>query len=299
MRSSLLPRRYQASRICDACRQRQQQQQQQQQRSITSLSFLASSRTSQARQHSAPLRLQQTPTTRFICHSQALLRSSPSSSPAPSSNGGGEDKNANPDNNATTTTTTTPTPKTHYDLFPKTLPLGPPPTGPFHIDVRALRREYLALQATTHPDRHPPHLKTRAEGLSARVNEAFATLANPFRRAVYVLDLKHEQKGDTETGTGTGTYHADETAKLDDPELLGVVLEAREQVEEAQDESELEPLKGENEERIRRSEEVLEKAFERDDLDEAGQEVVRLRYWVNIKESIDNWERGKPVVLEH
>jgi molecular chaperone HscB len=31
----------------------------------------------------------------------------------------------------------------------------------------------------------------------------------------------------------------------------------------------------------------------------AKREAVRLRYWVNIKESLDNWERGKPIVLEH
>jgi len=24
-----------------------------------------------------------------------------------------------------------------------------------------------------------------------------------------------------------------------------------------------------------------------------------LRYWVNIKESLDGWEKGKPVVLVH
>ncbi len=77
------------------------------------------------------------------------------------------------------------------------------------------------------------------------------------------------------------------------------MLEARERVEEARDEGELAPLRDDNDGRIRRSEEALERAFARDDLAAASDEVVRLRYWVNIKESIDNWERGKPVVLEH
>ena len=31
----------------------------------------------------------------------------------------------------------------------------------------------------------------------------------------------------------------------------------------------------------------------------AMQEAVRLRYWINIKESLDGWEKGKPVVLNH
>ncbi|KAK7750401.1 molecular chaperone [Diatrype stigma] len=310
MRSSfLLPRRQQVSRICDACRQQQkQQQQQQQQRNVASLSFLAFSSpissSSKPKAHSPKRTIAPTSapaTTRSIHHSRALRSSAAK----------GEEQK--PTAEAEAELPQTP-PKTHYDFFPKTLPQGPPPAGPFHVDVRALRREYLALQAQAHPDRHPPGSKARAEALSARVNEAFATLANPFRRAVYVLDLKHEghlrhqeqqqKEGSGVEGVGEAAarkqqHHADETAKLDDPELLGVVLEAREMVEEAQDEAELAPLREENEARIAESERAIEDAFARDDLDAAGREVVRLRYWVNIKESIDNWERGKPVVLEH
>jgi molecular chaperone HscB len=44
---------------------------------------------------------------------------------------------------------------------------------------------------------------------------------------------------------------------------------------------------------------VLEQAFKDDDIDMAKGEAVKLRYWINIKESIDGWERGKPVVLQH
>lgn len=193
-------------------------------------------------------------------------------------------------------------PRTHYDLFPKTLPEGPPPAGPFHVDVRALRREYLALQASAHPDLHPPGLKARAEALSARLNDAFATLSNPFRRAVYVLDLKKEEHGEgggDKKAKAAVPDHDDEGATLEDPELLGVVLEAREAVEEAQSEEELEGVRAENEARIRESEDAIGAAFARDDLPAAAREVVRLRYWVNIKQSVDNWERGKGVVLEH
>lgn len=77
------------------------------------------------------------------------------------------------------------------------------------------------------------------------------------------------------------------------------MLEAREEIEEAEEEEELEGPRRENEERIRASEEVLEKAFRDDDVEAAKREAVRLRYWVNIKESLDNWEKGKPVVLQH
>ena len=78
-----------------------------------------------------------------------------------------------------------------------------------------------------------------------------------------------------------------------------LVLETRETIEEAGSEEELEPLKAENEVRIKESEEVLAEAFAQDDVETARAEVTRLRYWENIRESIHNWERGKPVVLQH
>ncbi|PMD41526.1 Co-chaperone Hsc20, partial [Hyaloscypha variabilis F] len=178
-------------------------------------------------------------------------------------------------------------PQTHYEFFPKTLPQGPPPSGPFHIDIRELRREFLQLQAVAHPDRHPHNLKTRAEATSARINEAYKTLQNPLLRAQYLLSLRGIDVAE------------DETAKVEDPELLMEVLDAREEIENANEEEELEEMKRINEERIERSEAILDKAFKRDDIEGAKGEAVRLRYWVNIKESLDAWERGKPVVLVH
>ncbi|KAF6841354.1 Fe-S protein assembly co-chaperone HscB [Colletotrichum plurivorum] len=178
-------------------------------------------------------------------------------------------------------------PATHYDFFPITLPDGPPPKGHFPIDQRALRREFLRLQAKAHPDMHPAELKTRAEATSARINEAYKTLSNPLLRAQYLLQLQ-----------GVDVAN-DETLKVEDPELLMVVLEAREEIEEATEETELEGQREANDARIRESEEVLEEAFRHDDLATAKREAVKLRYWVNIQESLHNWESGKPIVLQH
>lgn len=91
----------------------------------------------------------------------------------------------------------------------------------------------------------------------------------------------------------------DESAKVEDPDLLMEVLETREEIEAAEEEEELEPLKEQNESRIEASVKVLEEAFSKDDLDTASQEAVRLRYWINIRESLHGWEKGKPVVLVH
>lgn len=178
-------------------------------------------------------------------------------------------------------------PKTHYDIFPSTLPSGPPPAGHFPIDTRALRREFLQLQARAHPDLHPAESKARAEAASSLINEAYRTLANPLLRAQYLLSLR-----------GVDVAN-DETLKVEEPDLLMLVLEAREEIEEAQREEDLEGPRVENDERIRESEEKLDRAFADDDVEAAKREAVRLRYWVNIKDSLDNWELGKPVVLEH
>ena len=179
-------------------------------------------------------------------------------------------------------------PQTHYDFFPQTLGAAAiPPSGTFAIDIKTLRREFLQLQAKAHPDMVPADKKRQAEALSARINEAYKTLQNPLLRAQYLLHLRGIDVAE------------DETAKVEDPELLMEVLETRETIEEAQEEKDLEPLKESNEIRIADSISVLEDAFKNDDMDLAKSESIKLRYWVNIRESIDAWERGKPVVLVH
>ncbi|KAF2281270.1 Co-chaperone Hsc20 [Westerdykella ornata] len=194
-------------------------------------------------------------------------------------------------NQSTTTSTskedTKAPPQTHYAFFPQSIPSGAPPQGPFSIDLAALKKEFLQLQARAHPDSHPPENKNRAHAMSARINEAYKTLQSPLLRAQYLLSLR-----------GIEVAH-DETAKVEDPELLMEVLETRERIEEAQSEEDLVGMKEENEARIEESIKALEEAFAKDNLEMAKAEAVRLRYWMNIKESLHAWEKGKPVVLEH
>ncbi|KAM3563512.1 hypothetical protein MY1884_001210 [Beauveria asiatica] len=190
----------------------------------------------------------------------------------------------------------------YYALFPSTLPLGPPPRGHFPIDVRQLRREFLQLQARAHPDMHAPGAaKSAAETRSALINEAYRTLANPLLRAQHLLALRgvdvagdERLKVDAAYDGGGGGDGNNEGAGL-----LMVVLEAREGIEEARTEADLEGLRTENDDRIREGEERLEEAFREDDVEKAKREAVKMRYWVNIKESLDNWEQGKPIVLQH
>lgn len=199
----------------------------------------------------------------------------------------------------------------YYDLFPESLPQGPPPQGPFDIDVRALRREFLRLQAASHPDYFhaastssstssssssapdPEDIaaakrRRQAEAASSHINAAYKTLSHPLLRAQYILAERYgvDLAGD-EAGSHTGAIGA-----AADPALLVEVLEAREAVDEAENESDLEGPMAENEARIGRCVEGLRRAFAEGDVDGAIGEAVRLRYWESIKEGIRGWEKG-------
>ncbi|KXL47196.1 hypothetical protein M433DRAFT_62566 [Acidomyces richmondensis BFW] len=171
-------------------------------------------------------------------------------------------------------------PETYYDLFPQTFPSGPPPHTPFSPDLKQLRKEFVQAQSKAHPDLAPGDQKHRAEALSARINEAYRVLQDPLKRAQHLLSME-------------GINVEDESAKLSGGELLTEVMEAREAVEEAEDEEELAALRDQNNKRIADSVRVLEDAFAHGDLGRAAREAVRLRYWKNIEESIHGWERGR------
>ncbi|KAI8963283.1 Co-chaperone Hsc20 [Daldinia sp. FL1419] len=290
MRSSLLPKRP-LRRVCNACKQQQRHH-------ATSITISSASPVSSVIQdESASFRQLTTirpasyKTTHVNNNSslglQARRHLSSSAASSPRQQDAVAEDQERSSKEATGKEANKPT--SHYDLFPQTLPQGPPPKGPFAIDVRALRREFLTLQATAHPDLAPAgSVKRHAEAASARINDAYRTLADPLSRAQYLLRLRWDIDAANE-----------ETARVEEPELLMLVLETREAIEEAASEEDLEPLRAENEERIKESEGRLASAFEEEDVERAKREVTRLRYWVNIKDAIQNWEEGKPVVLQH
>lgn len=94
-----------------------------------------------------------------------------------------------------------------------------------------------------------------------------------------------------------------EDAMLDggsgDQELLMEVMECQEELETAMSEQDLIPLKEANDRRVNVCLKAIEEAFERDDLESARVQAVRLRYWRNLGDGIVNWEKGKSVVLVH
>ncbi|RPA83708.1 Co-chaperone Hsc20 [Ascobolus immersus RN42] len=178
--------------------------------------------------------------------------------------------------------------RTIYSLFPQTLPSGPPPSGPFSIDTRALRQEFLKLQQTSHPDLQHSN-PTSSTASSSLLNSAYSTLCSPLLRAEYLLhgrgiDVKAEDaSGEEEVGQ----------------EVLLEVFEMQERIEEAEGEEEIEVLREQNEAEIVELVERLEVAFEGDDLEAARRLTVMLRFREGVRQALKDWEPGKEVRLVH
>lgn len=111
---------------------------------------------------------------------------------------------------------------THFQL----LDLAPR----YELDLDALELQYHKLSRRMHPDRFAAS-DERGRRLSldwsTRLNDAYATLRDPVRRAEYLLSLQ-------------GVQALGETHSVVDPAFLGEQMEFRERLEEAR--SERDPL---------------------------------------------------------
>ncbi|KAK9240476.1 hypothetical protein V1525DRAFT_395077 [Lipomyces kononenkoae] len=177
----------------------------------------------------------------------------------------------------------------YYSLFPQTLKSGAPPNGPFAVDVRKLRREFLKLQSKTHPDlARTEEDKSQYESASSQLNKAYSTLASPLSRALYLLE-----------SVGMGIEEDAGREMPQDPELLMEVYELLEEIENCQSEEQAADLSSSIESRIRRTEKEVEESFDAQDLAMAKKSTVTLKYWVNIREALKEWEPGKPFRMVH
>ncbi|EXJ93675.1 hypothetical protein A1O1_02067 [Capronia coronata CBS 617.96] len=191
------------------------------------------------------------------------------------------------------TSASTPDITNYYTLFPSTLASGPPPHGPFHIPLAQLKREFLQLQAQHHPDKyhHSEAAHRSARGMSSLLNTAYKTLSDPLLRARYLL---HHNYGVDITSEDNNTH-----GSLTDQETLMEVLEAQEAIEEATTQEQIDALKEENKTRVKDAEKLLSEAFEKEDLELAKRECIRLNYWRSLQQGLHDWEPGKEVRLIH
>lgn len=109
--------------------------------------------------------------------------------------------------------------KNYFDLFG--LPVG------FRLDTASLGERYRDVQKVVHPDRYAnaPEAEQRlALQQATRVNEAYETLRDPLKRAIYLLEIN-------------GIDTNQETATTRDGAFLMQQMELREALEEVRNQT--------------------------------------------------------------
>lgn len=167
------------------------------------------------------------------------------------------------------------------------------PDNGWSIDLSALKATWRKMQALSHPDRMGGK-SDEEQGIAAEqsslLNRAYEVLRDPLSRAHYLL----EQKGGSEAAPG-------EADSLEDPELLMKVMELREELEEAQTESDIESIREANAQLYDGAVDRLKDCFaaEPAKLVEAKKAATELRYWSNIAKACREWTPGARIELQH
>lgn len=166
----------------------------------------------------------------------------------------------------------------HFDLF------GLSPS--VDLDVAKLEASHRTLSFQTHPDRlvdADPHARRLAAQKAAVLNEAVKVLRDPFRRALYLLELKGV-KLEGESGA----------AEVKMPQgFLEQILEVREQLEEAKANRNLETAQAMAAQiRAARARSLAsgQEALRGNDLTAATLALSQVRYYTRFLEEVDALE---------
>lgn len=146
----------------------------------------------------------------------------------------------------------------------------------FEIDLKALETQFIEAQKLAHPDNFSvsslEQIK-KAQEKSALINQAYYTLKDPFKRAIYFLSLKG--------------FSLDENAPLS-PEFLMEQMEIRERLEEADTAELKEAVYRDIQLEIARHYQRLytllkgDKADVKENLALANTVVKELRFWITL-----------------
>ena len=139
----------------------------------------------------------------------------------------------------------------------------------FAVDTADLERRYFALQRKLHPDRfagRPTTERALSMQHSTALNEAYGVLADPLRRAEYLLSL-----------LGV-TVNAETGNRATDPEVLAEAMEDREAAMEAGDTAAVDRLAAGAKARRAACEDELARCFAAEDAEAAARLATRLKY---------------------
>lgn len=153
----------------------------------------------------------------------------------------------------------------------------------YEIDPGELRRKYLALSRSIHPDvagRDSDRQRKQSLALSSGLNRAYETLRNPVDRAEYMLQLAGGPSAADDKSVPGG--------------LLGEVMMLREEIEEAAEAEDHASLRGMRESVLQRQQQTLERiaGLCREGLTDAERqkqlrhELNTAKYWSNLLDQI-------------
>lgn len=138
----------------------------------------------------------------------------------------------------------------------------------FDLDPKLVERRYFELQRRLHPDRFAtksPKERQLSQAQATSLNDAYETLMDPLRRAVYLLRLSGIEVG------GEGKTVAD-------PALLMEAMEMREALAEARTSGEVDRVVARAKAEADAVRSALSTHFAATDLDAARTDTLRLTY---------------------
>ncbi|MDA8231655.1 MAG: Fe-S protein assembly co-chaperone HscB [Magnetospirillum sp.] len=148
-------------------------------------------------------------------------------------------------------------------------------TPAYDIDIDALERQYFGFQRRLHPDRFAGRSgkeKMLSQQQATSLNEAYETLKDPLKRAVYLLGLLGRAVDLSACGT------------ISDPELLMEQMEKREAIAEADTVEAITKLSASADADVIACQCHISAAFNAGDLDAAAELATRLKYLTKLAE---------------
>lgn len=149
----------------------------------------------------------------------------------------------------------------------------------YNIDLDQLETNYFNIQRQYHPDvLAKKDAMERAMGvqLATTANQAYNTLKDPLKRAVYMLSL----------------HDRDLEKARPDQSLLMQSMEQREQLMEAESEDDFAKLRAMNDEQVKQCKERLVEAFANDDVGAAEHNTMELKYLLKFAEELRAREKS-------
>ncbi|CAI8043236.1 Iron-sulfur cluster co-chaperone protein HscB [Geodia barretti] len=149
----------------------------------------------------------------------------------------------------------------------------------YRLNVEALKERFRQLQRQLHPDRFStasPEEQEFSAGQSALVNRAYSTLLKPYSRGLYLLELNGLTIDEKDTLTDASGF-------------LEEMWEVRESLDDAANTGDLAALlllQTTNNANLKNISDEVAASFDSGDYTAAKECLARMKYFINIEESL-------------